>query len=78
MFRLVLGFHCHLPVGTPAETVDQAVAGAYWPLVKALEELTGVTITVPAHPRTAVALGAAIRASLKKEGRRRRRMKIAD
>jgi len=39
-------------------------------LVRALEEMTGVPFKVPEHPRTAIALGAAIQASLKK-GRRR-------
>ena len=39
-------------------------------LVRVLEEMTGVPFKVPEHPRTAIALGAAIQASLKK-GRRR-------
>lgn len=42
-------------------------------LVKAIEEMAGVSIIVPEHPRTVVALGAAIQASAKKKGRRRHR-----
>ena len=41
-------------------------------LVKALEELTGKAVKVPEHPRSVVALGAAIQASSKKAGRTRR------
>ncbi len=42
-------------------------------LVKALEEMTGVTFQIPENPRTANALGAAIQASLKKGGGRSRK-----
>jgi len=41
-------------------------------LVKSLEEMIKVPILVPEHPRTVVALGAAIQASIKKAGRKRR------
>jgi activator of 2-hydroxyglutaryl-CoA dehydratase len=42
-------------------------------LVKALEEMTGVSFQIPENPRTAIALGAAIQASLKKgDGRSRK------
>ncbi len=42
-------------------------------LVKALEEMTGVIFQIPENPRTVIALGAAIQASLKKDGGRKRK-----
>ena len=42
-------------------------------LVKIIEETSGIRVKIPDHPRTVTALGAAIQASLKKRGRRKRR-----
>ena len=42
-------------------------------LVKALEEMTGVSFQIPESPQTAIALGAAVQASLKKDSRRNRK-----
>ena len=60
-------------VGLVEDVVIVGGAALNLGLVKALEEMTGATIHVPEHPRTATALGAAIQASLKKRRRRSQR-----
>jgi predicted CoA-substrate-specific enzyme activase len=59
-------------VGLVEEIVMVGGAALNPGLVKTMEDLTGKAIVVPEHPRSVLALGAAIRASRKKAGRPRR------
>jgi len=59
-------------VGLEEDVVMVGGAALSLGLIKTLEGMTGVPLRVPEHPRTAIALGAAIQASLKKKGRQRR------
>ncbi len=63
-------------VGLVEDVVIVGGAAVNSGLVKVLEEMTGTIFKVPEHPRTAIALGAAIQASLKKRDRRRKNTSI--
>jgi len=60
-------------IGLVEDVVIVGGAGMNSGLVKTLQEMTGASFRVPKNPRTSVALGAAIQASLKKDGRRNRK-----
>jgi predicted CoA-substrate-specific enzyme activase len=60
-------------VGLVGDAVIVGGAAMNSGLVKALEEMTGVSFRVPENPRTAIALGAAIQAFLKRDGGRNRK-----
>ena len=56
-------------VGLEEDVVMVGGAALNMGLVKALEDMTGKSVKVPEHPRTVMALGAALQASKKKAGR---------